>query len=610
MRHSILIMLIGCTVALFLILQNCARSEAAIERASADGRIRLSIPKNGMPRGVKPADIQIVALNPAAVPVVNGLGRPRFAYRLEPAGLRFTRPVKLTMNTAGWPLRQLPMLVHRSGPSGGSLEALNLKMTLTGKRLDSVTGEIYHFSEILGFLNVMSVEITEPGDRPVGSPIFFNVSAGTKPSEIDKLQTFPNGLWTRQRVANPVRFSTGAFVNSPAVKPGKIGNRPDSVKLDSSIRHTEFETFECAAESTGNQISYSIHIQSTLELSSSDAPGRVVNLPLSDDLQVYTNPFDCLPPQPQPADDDYGATVFDLHGQERFEIGLRKSPAGAIKIGQDFTLRAEVRHVYDGESESHVGSNWQLKYGRFDNLNAQKKQIVTPRRVISLPDAATVAAKGAWQGEGRFRCMTPGVVLIDYKAFVHYDWPWADGSGIIAMPVTARAKINCAAEPGAAETVTVEPLPDADMLGPISHQVYNDYGAFIVRWWRRPDADNVPIGAEVQVLMEVENLRTGAGVPEVGGTPVPWSLYGKLYTMGGTGLEPARYDDAPAYIQAIRAHNLWSGNYKFTCRNPDIGVLQHEFTIEVPGAMELPPLELSVSDPGLNCVSKKANSEQ
>lgn len=601
MRHSILIMLIGCTIALFLILQNCARSEVTIERASADGRIRLSIPKNGLPRGVNPADIRIVALNPAAVPIVTGLGRPRFAYRLEPVGLRFTRPVKLTMNTAGWPLRQLPMLLHRSS---GSMEALNLNMTLTGKRLDSVTGVLYRFSELLGFLNVMSVEITEPGDRPVGSPIFFNVSAGTRPSEIDKLQTFADGSWTRQRVANPVRFSTGAFVNSPSITPGRIGHRPDSVKLDSSIRHTEFETFECAAESAGNQISYSIHIQSTLELSGSDAPDQIVSLPLDDDLRVYTNPFSCLPPQPQPATDDYGATVFDLHGQERFEIGLRKSPAGAIKVGQDFTLRAEVRHAYDGESESHVGKDWKLKYGRFDNLSA-KQNTVTPRRVIGLPDAATVAAKDGWQGEGRFRCMAPGAVLIDYKAFVHYDWPWADGSGIIAMPVNARAKVQCVADPAATGTAAVAPLPDANVIGPISHQVYNDYGAFIVRWWRRPDADNVPIGTSVQVQMEVENLRTGAVVPEIGGAPIPWSLYGKLYTMGGTGLVPARYDDAPAYIQAIRAHNLWSGIYTFTCRNRDIGVLQHEFTIEVPGIMNLPPLELSVSDPGLSCVSNE-----
>src|SRR5688572_26304666 len=98
MRHSILIMLIGCTIALFLILQKCSSSEATIERASADGRIRLSIPKNSLPRGVKPADIRIVALNPAAVPFVTGLGQPRFAYRLEPDGLRFSRPVRLTMN--------------------------------------------------------------------------------------------------------------------------------------------------------------------------------------------------------------------------------------------------------------------------------------------------------------------------------------------------------------------------------------------------------------------------------------------------------------------------------------------------------------------------------
>ncbi|HEX5055655.1 MAG TPA: hypothetical protein VFX02_04070 [Gammaproteobacteria bacterium] len=602
MRHSILIMLVGCTIALFLVLQNCASSEATIERASADGRIRLSIPKNSLPRGVKPADISIVALNPAAVPIVTGLGRPRFAYRLEPQGISFSRPVKLTMNTAGWPLRQLPMLLHRSPKS---LEALNLKMTLTGKRLDSVSSELYNFSEILGFLSVMSVEITDPGDRPVGSAIYFNISAGTRPSEIDKLQTFANNSWTRQRVANPVRFSTGAFVNSHGIAPDRIGDRPDSIKLDPSIRHTEFETFECTAESAGNQISYSIHIQSTLELSGSDAPDHVVNLPLDDDLRVYTNPFACIPPQPLPEADDFSITTFDLHAQERFEVGITKRPAGRIRVGQDFTLRAEVRHTFDGEGDSHVGPDWKLKYGRFETVRAEHRAI-TPRRAIGMPDAATVAAQDPWQGEARFRCMTPGVTLIDYKAFVHYRWPWADGNGSIAMPVTARAKIICDADPAAAGTETVAPLPDADLIGPISHQAYNDYGAFIVRWWRRPDADNLPIGTEVEVHMEVENLRTGANVPETRGSPVPWSLYGKLYTLGGTGLEPARYDDAPGYIQAIRAHNLWNGTYKFICRNPDIAVLRHDFTIETPAMKNLPPLVLSVNDPGLSCIKQAA----
>lgn len=597
MRHSILIMLIVCTIGLFLILKNCASSGATVERASADGRIRLSIPKSGLPRGVKPADIQIVALNPAKVPVVTGLGQPRFAYRMEPQGLRFARPVKLTMNTTGWPLRQLPMLLHRSAKS---LEALNLKMSLTGKRLDSVTTEIYDFSEILGFLSVMSVEITDPGDHPVGNPIFLNVSAGTRPSEIDKLRTFANDFWTRQRVGNPVRFSTGAFVNSGAIKPDRIGYRPDSIRLDPSIRHTEFETFECTAESTGNQISYSIHIQATLELSSSHAPDHILTVPLDDDLTVYTNPFACLPPAPHPAVDRYPPTTFDLHGQERFEVEIGKQPAGNIAVGQDFTLATQVRHIYEGGSESHVGADWKLKYGRFES-SMLESGVITPRRAIGMPDGTTVAAANSWNGEGRFRCMKPGPALIDYKAFVHYRWPWAHGSGNVAMPVHARAAINCVADPGRTEEVT--PLPDANLIGPLSHQVYNDYGAFIVRWWRQPDADNLPVGTPVQVHVEVENLRTGANVPETGGVPAPWSLYGKLYTMGGTGLEPGLYEEAPAFIHAIRPYNLWSGTYNFVCRNPDIAVLRHDFTIESPSAMNLPPLVLPVMDPGLNCVA-------
>ncbi len=601
MRHSILVMLIGCTIALFLMLRNCNLSEATVERASPDGRIRISILKSNLPRGIKESDIRITALDPAKVHAVAGLGQPRFAYRLEPEGLQFSRPVKLTMNTAGWPLRQLPMLLHRSRTT---LEALNLKMTVTSKRLDAVTSELSHFSEILGFLSVMSVEITDPGDRAIGSPIFFNISAGARPSEIDKLQFLPEGAWTRQRVGNPVRFSTGAFVNTGTIRPDRIGHRPDSIKLDPSIRHTEFETFECTAESAGNRISYSLHIQAMLELSSSEAPERVTTVPLDDDLTFYTNPFACLPPAAAlPQADRYSPTTFDLHGQERFEVEISKQPAGEVRVGQDFTLSAAVRHVYDGGG-SHVGEDWKLKYGRFENAS-MKHDGVTPRRVIGMPDSATVAAQKPWQGEARFRCMKPGAALIDYKAFVHYSWPWVEGNGIIAMPVNSRAVVNCIPNPGLVDEIS--PLPDADIIGPLSHQVYNDYGAFIVRWWRQPDEDNLPIGTKVQVRVEVENLRTGANVPEIRGLPAPWSLYGKLYTRGGGGLEPVSYEEAPAYIQAIPAHNLWSGTYEFTCRNSDIAVLWHDFTIEPAATMDLPPLMLSVMDPGLSCVNEKGN---
>jgi hypothetical protein len=197
--------------------------------------------------------------------------------------------------------------------------------------------------------------------------------------------------------------------------------------------------------------------------------------------------------------------------------------------------------------------------------------------------------------------MKPGFVGIDYKAFVHFRWPWVtDGSGSIAMPVNARARIECVDAPD--ETGTIAPLPDANVIGPLSHQVQNDYGAFIVRWWRRPAGDRPDIGTTVRVHVEVENLRTKSGVPIVDDAPLPWSLSGKLSTLGGAGLEPQSFPEAPAHAQLMRAQTMWSGDYAFICRNRDIAVLQHEFKIEPPHAMNLPALPLTITDPGLICV--------
>jgi hypothetical protein len=602
MRHSILIMLVGCTIALFLILQNCAPSTAVIERGSADSRIRLTIPKNALPRGLDPATIRVVALNPGAVSAVTGLGKPRFAYRLEPEGLKFLLPVRLTMNTAGWHLRELPMLLHRSDHG---LEALNLEISVTGTQLGSVSAPLQHFSEVLGFTSVMSMNITEPGDQHIGTPIFFNISAGVRPSEIDKRLDFAGNFWTRQRVAGPVRFSTGAFIASGALSPGRIANRPSSVSLDSTIRHTEFETFECDAESADNRISYTLRIQATLELSSSDAPARVSVVPLDDNLTVHSNFFACLPRQQAPAIDYFNAMTFVLSGDEKFEVEIRKLPAGPIPAGRDFTLETEVLHVNEGNRGSQVGANWELKYGRFEVYEMESSG-VTPRRVVGLPDGATVAGEKSWKGQARFRCMKPGSAEIDYKAFVHFRWPWtSDGSGTIAMPVNARARIECTDFPDGNETIV--PLPDANVIGPLSHQMQNDYGAFIVRWWRRPAGDRPDVGTPVRVHVEVENLRTRSGVPMVGGAPMPWSLSGKLLTLGGAGLEPQSYAEAPAYAQVMRPQSMWRGDYTFVCRNRDIAVLQHEFRIEPPHPMNLPALPLTITDPGLICVARSGD---
>jgi hypothetical protein len=598
MRHSILIMLAGCTIVLFLVLRNCAPSMAVIERASADGRIRLAIPKNALPRGIDPATIRIVALNPATIRRVTGLGRPRFAYRLEPEGLKFLLPVQLSMNTAGWHLRELPLLLHRSAKG---LEALNLEISVTGTQLGSVSAPLQHFSEVLGFTSAMSVDITDPGDQHVDTPIFFNISAGVRPAEIDKRQDFPNNFWTRQRVANPVRFSTGAFIATGTITPDRIANRPSSTSLDASIRHTEFETFECTEESTDNKISYTLRIQAVLELSSSDMPNQTAVVPLDDNLTIYSNPFACLPPEPAPVIDYFNAMTFVLGGNEKFEVEIKKQPSGPIAAGTDFTLETEVRHRYEGSGNSQVGANWQLKYGRFE-ISQLEDTAVTPRRVVNLPEAATVAEEKSWKGQARFRCMESGSAEIGYTAFVHFRWPWtADGSGIIAMPVNARAKVECTDAPD--ETISIFALPEADVIGPFTHQVQNNYGAFIVRWWRRPATDRPPVGTPVTVRVEVENLRIKSIVPDVNGAPAPWSLHGKLFTMGGTGLEPQQYPEAPAYAQSMRAHSLWSGDYSFICQNRDIAVLRHEFRIEAPFAMNLPSLPLVITDPGLICVA-------
>lgn len=591
MRRILLTLFLVILALLLLLLVRDLRSPESFTRSSADGRLRLVIPGNALPAGVDPDDIAIVALDPATVTPVAGLETSRFAYRLEPEGLRFTQPVQLSMDTAGWTPRQLPMLFHRSA---GSLEALNLNVEVTGTRLSSVTAELQHFSEVLGFLSVISVQITDPGDQHVGDFFYVDVSAGARASEIDKLMGDPNGFWTRQQVADPITLSGGTFTATGTLTPDRVTDRPDNVDLAPADSHTEFESFECAAESTGNQISYTVRTDFKLLFRSSDAPDHVAESPIKDTLTVRSTPFACLPPLPPPAVEYFTSAPepIDSKGEDFFEVEIKKTPSGGIPVGQDFTLKAEVAHYYDGSATSAIGADWQLKYGRFEYAFIVNNA-VTPLRVTGLPGSQTVPAEDSWEGEARFRCMQPGSALIDYRAFVHYKAPGANVNGVIAIPVSARASIECIADPNATGTITA--LTGNDIIGPVSTQGFNDYGGFQARWWREPAGRELFIGTAVTVHVEVENLRTT-------GQPAPWSISGRLYTMAGTGLEPRRYEEAPAYRQAVNALGTWSGDYRFVCRNADLAALRHDFSIETPASMNLPPLTLSLSDPGLKCL--------
>jgi hypothetical protein len=597
MRRTLLLILSPIIIVglLLLVIWKLAPGDNFIERNSDDGRLLLVIPMDALPAGTDPDSIRIVTLNPATVSPVAGR-QPRFAYRLEPEGLQFAQPVQLGLNPIGWKARQLPMLLHRSR---NSVRALPLDITVNGNQVETVTTELHSFSEVLGFLSVLSVNVTDPGDQAVGETFFINADTGIRPSEINRTTGDPNGFWTRQRVATPVTISGGAFTAIGNIRPDRVADKPAKADLNPTARHLEIEAFECTVRSTGNQINYQVQAQFKLFLSDSTAPGRETELTIDDRLTVNSTPFGCVPPPPpRPTGFNGPDQIIDSTGEEYFEIEVSKAPGGKVMVGEDFTLTAEIAHLYIGNGTPAVNGNWEVRYGRFE-FAMMSGNAVSPRKVDNVPFiSAAVASHDSWSGNAQFRCVEVGSALIDYKAFVYYPAPGTD-TGMMAIEVTARAEVECITNPNVPGGVTG--LHGSDRVGPIAMQEFNNYGGFMVRWWRDPAASELPVGTQINVHVEVENLRYTAAA---GVQPENWLLSGVLYTQMGTGLDPARYPEAPAYAQSLQARATWSGDYVFTCRNPDLAALRHDFTVLPPASMNLQPLQLSVTDPGVKCLAE------
>ncbi len=571
------ILLILIPVLLILaILHTCV--PRTIERVSDDSRVRLEIPEGALPTGTDVNSIHIVALDPATVATVPGT-QPLFAYRLEPEGLVFAKPVKLIMDPGYWGPRQLPVLLHRSATA---LEALELEVTVVHEQVESVTASLSHFSEVLGTLSILSAYLADPGDQHMDAPFYVSSAVNVRPGEINKLKP-------------PVRLSGGAFNARGELTPESLTDKPASKDMDPAQGSLEIEAFECTDVSTDNRISYTVNATFTLLLRDNALP-QPLEVPINDRLTVHSTPFACLAAQPLPSVDRFAAErqPHDGTGDDVFITEVSKTPGGRISVGHDFTLKAEVRHSYEGFSTTAI-DNWDLRYGIFE-YSFITNDAISPLRVADVPWLAVIAPEDGWQGEARFRCMNAGSAVINYKAYVYAKSLRPNANGVFSFPVRGHASVECIADADALTPGSFTALTGTDRLGPIDSQVFNDSNGFQVRWWREPAADELYIGMPLKVHVEVENLRMPAGAPG------DWTLSGELYTAAGNGLDPRRYPQAPPPGVPLPFRGVWSADYNFTCRNPDVAFLQHRFTLLPPGAPSNPPLQLSVADPGLKCI--------
>lgn len=133
---------------------------------SADNTARVEFPAGALPQGVTPEQIRVTPVPPELAPVDAETGKPLLGYRLEPDGLRFSKPANISLTV---PLGdgRLPLLMLVSGRSVEVLPGAQVTVDQAGGQV-IIAAPVTHFSTVYTIEGFFRVVIANPTDKFVG----------------------------------------------------------------------------------------------------------------------------------------------------------------------------------------------------------------------------------------------------------------------------------------------------------------------------------------------------------------------------------------------------------------------------------------------------------
>lgn len=274
---------------------------------SADKAARLEIAADALPQGVRPGDVRITRIQPERSLVEAQTGKPALGYQLEPDGLRFTKPVTISLKV---PVSEgrLPLLVL---VSGGSLELLQAKSQVDlAAGTATVTATVTHFSEVYDVLSPFRAAITDPSDKRVGES-FEAVAAvsvarptvrldsrqGARPGEVVRLTLLPPDWEVRDGMLVSGR-GYDTYLYESDLEPDRV--RFPAVVEPRSGQVVASAEFRCARPSTGSMrlgyradLSYFLRVERTRQEGGEPVePPREIRV--TDGLELVSEAFRCL----------------------------------------------------------------------------------------------------------------------------------------------------------------------------------------------------------------------------------------------------------------------------------------------------------------------------
>lgn len=144
-------------------------SAEVIHVTSSDGSASLDIPIDALPAGIAPDSVKIAKVDAKDLDISFGDETPSVTYDLQPSGLRFTKPVTMTVEIAG-SLDSIPTvwLVSEDGlePVGDVRVSVDAEAGVV-----LLSAPIQHFSSfVVRESSIFKVKLSNPGDQHVGRP--------------------------------------------------------------------------------------------------------------------------------------------------------------------------------------------------------------------------------------------------------------------------------------------------------------------------------------------------------------------------------------------------------------------------------------------------------
>ena len=545
---------------------------------SSDGVVTLRIPAQALPAGTSPANVAITR-------VAGAEGGRLGLYRLEPDGLALTLPVSVEIDATALAPLAAPLVIHHSA-SGA--EALDTKIEMVGGRVTNLTAEIAHFSLIevrSGGFMMQTMPVT---DKHLFDPFLVVFRLGVDPAQ-DNATVGEGANQMRQQFGGIVTLANGTFSSRHAtsVRPRTVPNRPRLATFAKSVGHSTQGRFECGEAAQGVRIRYWAQLSAEVTYTTLTTPPRTTTSTNTHQIQLDTNPFDCLAGVAPPPATPQIATGQATTAGNVFDLTLEQRPTGNIPVGSDVTINIRVRRNAAATAPgSPQAANWHIFHGELEQVGIYFGGYpLSPSRIAPLPRRVTRSSRGIWETQAIFRCLRSGVSRIEYHAALSVPLVDPAAAGRNGGRISASARVVCA---GATPAGGVIPLLEPAIAGPFESGTrppgsVTAYGWFQARMWREPGGDLV-VGQQVQVTTEVENLLVWTTLANAAGNYPQWGLAGSLTQPNGNALTPRAFrNNAPAWNTPTAALGTWSQTYTFTCQRPERVIqLRHDLTLLLP----------------------------